>query len=1015
MRQKHVASCRLNGDNSHHHIANLYSDSAHFIYELLQNADDAEATEASFTLNKSALCFEHNGSRIFSFEDIDSITKIGSSTKKDDANAIGKFGAGFKSVFTVTNSPRVHSEDWHFQIVDFIVPEEIADLPGRKQGWTRFELPFNKPDVSTSDTFARLAERLRGLESESLLFLHNIECIQWSTGSDHGLYLRTESDHKATISTQVNDQTLLDKEYVVFNSIIHIGSTDLRLVVAYRLDVNGQIEQVRDSKLFVFFPTNEPTGFHFLVHAPYKTTPSRETIPFEDTENNAITEGLAILIADSIDLLKDKGLLNQQAYAALPIERDQSHPLYSAAYEQVKWRLLTEPLLLTSNGIYVRAKDARIPVHETLPRLLDEDDILNIFDQKLFWVADELLSTYRMRDYIEQILEIPGITLQDFCASASSDFYESKPDEWLIGFYESMQQCEEIGYSSFSLFKAKLQEYPILRLQDNSHRALRKAHSGLPQVYLPSRGESRFPTIKRSVALSKQAHEFLLALGLREPDNIAEVRDLILPKYRDTSINLDNYLLDIQRIYEIWSMSEKTQKDELLELLKSDQSQFVRCLDSSGNVTYRAARDVYFHTKKLAMWFAGNDQDEFGFLHFPENRLTKQVRELFEATGVRYGLKIEGSHPVNIEHPGYMYFKSIDGFNKDFNIEGLECALANITPQRSYFLWDLLLEHTNSLKGRYMQRKRKKDDWEEGPEEESVAYKQLSAHPWLYLKNEQLIKSNIGRYSLNDLAEGYRLDKDVHRLVEVLGLKPDEIHEIERKYGGKFITSVEWNELEEYRRSKTKEDDRIEIESSGTTLANEDDPAWAPKINPDAAAIIEDAPYSRNKHVRDLSDQGATKSSLNAEEAVEDNNIGKASHEPKHHTLNARDIKAIGEHGEKLAKRYLLQAHPDKQVVWLNEHGNQGIGYDFVVREANRDLLYYEVKSKTDKSPKHFEISGVQWDWAKQLYKEGRGDNYVILLVSDVGETHPVISTIADPYGRWLDGELDADPVCIEL
>jgi hypothetical protein len=40
----------------------MYADSAHFIYELLQNADDAGATTISFTLSDKQLVIEHDGS-----------------------------------------------------------------------------------------------------------------------------------------------------------------------------------------------------------------------------------------------------------------------------------------------------------------------------------------------------------------------------------------------------------------------------------------------------------------------------------------------------------------------------------------------------------------------------------------------------------------------------------------------------------------------------------------------------------------------------------------------------------------------------------------------------------------------------------------------------------------------------------------------------------------------------------------------------------------------------------------
>lgn len=39
-------------------IIDKYPDSAHFIYELLQNADDAEATKAYIQLSKEKLLFK---------------------------------------------------------------------------------------------------------------------------------------------------------------------------------------------------------------------------------------------------------------------------------------------------------------------------------------------------------------------------------------------------------------------------------------------------------------------------------------------------------------------------------------------------------------------------------------------------------------------------------------------------------------------------------------------------------------------------------------------------------------------------------------------------------------------------------------------------------------------------------------------------------------------------------------------------------------------------------------------
>ena len=58
-------------------VEQLYPDRAHFIYELLQNAESCLATQAQFTLDDTSVSFQHNGQRAFSEDDVWSITTIG--------------------------------------------------------------------------------------------------------------------------------------------------------------------------------------------------------------------------------------------------------------------------------------------------------------------------------------------------------------------------------------------------------------------------------------------------------------------------------------------------------------------------------------------------------------------------------------------------------------------------------------------------------------------------------------------------------------------------------------------------------------------------------------------------------------------------------------------------------------------------------------------------------------------------------------------------------------------------
>ena len=76
-------------------ITDKYKEKAHFVYELLQNADDARAKKVVFQLKPNCLVFRHNGSVRFSVSDVDdkehkghinSITGIGFSTKVQNIN-----------------------------------------------------------------------------------------------------------------------------------------------------------------------------------------------------------------------------------------------------------------------------------------------------------------------------------------------------------------------------------------------------------------------------------------------------------------------------------------------------------------------------------------------------------------------------------------------------------------------------------------------------------------------------------------------------------------------------------------------------------------------------------------------------------------------------------------------------------------------------------------------------------------------------------------------------------------
>ena len=120
-----------------------------------------------------------------------------------------------------------------------------------------------------------------------------------------------------------------DKEaFLIFNRPIKSGNatqTKLKVEVAFKIDKNKENKEVivpiDNSSLVVFFPTEKETHLKFLIQGPYKTTPARDNIPKDDTWNAELIKETALLIADSLSMIRDLSLLTTDFLNVLPINK----------------------------------------------------------------------------------------------------------------------------------------------------------------------------------------------------------------------------------------------------------------------------------------------------------------------------------------------------------------------------------------------------------------------------------------------------------------------------------------------------------------------------------------------------------------------------------------------------------------------------------------------------------------------------------------------------------------------
>ncbi len=192
MRKEWVEITRRNNFEKgiRHSTIEKYPDPVHFVYELLQNAEDQNATEALFELSTDRLVFRHNGTP-FIRSDVENITSIGDSDKPQEANKIGRFGIGFKSVFAITDRPEIctvlEEKPFAFAIENLVIPIAIPENHEKSNQYdTQFIFPFiNGQEISL---YSKIRKRLSVLGFETLLFLRNLASITWKTETDHGIY-----------------------------------------------------------------------------------------------------------------------------------------------------------------------------------------------------------------------------------------------------------------------------------------------------------------------------------------------------------------------------------------------------------------------------------------------------------------------------------------------------------------------------------------------------------------------------------------------------------------------------------------------------------------------------------------------------------------------------------------------------------------------------------------------------------------------------------------------------------
>lgn len=464
-------------------IIQLYTDKSHFVYELLQNAEDAGAKHIKFVQYEDRLEVLHDG-KPFTTDNLQGLCDIGLSDKVNNLNQIGEFGVGFKSVFGICDTVRLYSNPSHYrnhdigdavpfsvEIRDFTTPVDIPAKTIEDAFTTYFVFPYAVGESFSgykeqNKLVESLSKKLQNLGISTLLFMKNLEQIEYQVKIDakntKGKYLldkKVLSNHCMLVSAMGKSNTATGKtdsgeniSYLRFSRSISKNSqqtVDIAFPVIIGEDGSYNCISIQSQYVSVYFPTETESKLDFIVQGPYRTTPNRSSIPEDDYDNKKLAAETAQLLCDSIIELRDANKLNMSFIKALPLmkERFDNYKLFYPLYVSIKRLLETQKVLPCKVGGYVTATSARIARTEKLSSLLPDNlltDLINC-DKEYRWLPTFLTETNREYEqvyrFLVNVLNIRVIRPEDLglLFSLNKKFLPKMGEEWLVKLYSILE------------------------------------------------------------------------------------------------------------------------------------------------------------------------------------------------------------------------------------------------------------------------------------------------------------------------------------------------------------------------------------------------------------------------------------------------------------------------------------------------------------------------------------------------------------------------------------------------
>lgn len=716
-------------------LTELYPDNAHFIYELLQNAEDTEATEVKFSLKDNELIFQHNG-RDFDFKDIEGITSIGQGTKKDDINKIGKFGVGFKAIFAYTNTPLIYSNQYNFSINDLVIPIEIDkknyDYP------TTMIFPFDNKNKEPQIAYQEIKKGLSSIRDNTLLFLKNINKINYEYENNLNQIMRDEIDNEKV--SILNSATKEKTNWLRFKQFLP-KSNNLFVSIAYKLEENIELKKEQivpiDGEVSIYFPAEKETSkLRFHIHAPFSSTVARDSIK-DIEENNILRDLISKLIVESFKYIKENDYLNFNFLQVLPIKEDNLAIFYKPILFNIIDTFNTKPYILVEDKTFVPANMC-YRASNKIKKLINENDLKLLLsnDDSIHWAVNPSQLNSREDKFLKQ-LQIENITSETFINileeqllilnNRMKHFLDTKDNKWFLNFYELMHDIEDQHYLESDLFKK------TIKLNNGS------MNYGAQNCFFESTTQfvnTKYIVEPETYLESKKAMQFLEFLDVKTIDLKEEIKLILdLEAHKYSYYDDKNAKVSKTKHLEHWNI--------FLEYFKTDSSNL--SLFSEKTILFNNQNKLVKANKiLLSKPYIQNDLDliegidDCYILHeiYKDISSKEDFIKFIKTIGALTTIpiikqRIPQNHPNRNSLIDYSGRTSDYTVNSDYTIEGIKFLSDKKSKEISLLIWNTLIKADKSKQKAFYQRNKSSS---ENTAYSSLIY-EIKKYSWIPDKN----------------------------------------------------------------------------------------------------------------------------------------------------------------------------------------------------------------------------------------------------------------------------------------